>query len=44
VTGAYKEFIVFEDLAVKRINGGDSDITSIDKLEIRLVSIADSES
>lgn len=44
VTGAYKEFIVFEDLAVKRINGGDSDITSIDKLEIRLASIADSES
>ena len=42
VTGVYKEFIVFEDLVVKSINGGDSAITSIDKLEIRLVSIADS--
>ena len=41
--GVFNDFIVFENLAVKRINGGNSVITSIDKLEIRLVPIADSE-
>lgn len=42
-TNEYKDYLVFKDLAVKRINGDNSAITSIDKFEIRLVPIADSE-